>query len=49
MLNDQKNIIGDFDQNCKYYFHIFREEYGCLRCKAGYTGTIKNWFIPNCL
>ena len=24
------------------------EKFGCLRCKAGYTGTIKNWGDENC-
>jgi hypothetical protein len=28
---------------------MFNDEYGCLRCKAGFTGTIKNWEIINCL
>lgn len=23
-------------------------KFGCLRCKAGFTGTIKNWGDENC-
>lgn len=34
--------------NCRYYYELHNGDYGCLRCKEGYSGLVKNWKVLNC-
>lgn len=34
--------------NCEYFYMIRKDTVGCLKCKPGKKGTLKNFMIPNC-
>ena len=33
---------------CEYFYMIADSVVGCLKCKPGWRGTVKNYMIPNC-
>lgn len=42
------SLFKPFDSHCEYYYALHMQDYGCLRCKAGYSGTATHWAIDRC-
>ena len=46
--NFAEKISSSSEANCEYLYKITTDVYGCLKCKPGKKGVVKNYMIPNC-